>query len=112
MLRKHLLFLFLIPLPALAGRPFVTDDAALTTAGACQIESWAQHADSLTEYWMLPACNPGGNFEFTVGATRFEPAGQQWETRLQLQGKTLFKPLEPNGYGIGVAFGSLVATSG
>jgi hypothetical protein len=108
-LRKHLLFVLLAPLPAVAGRPFVTDAAALTTAGACQIESWTQHADSLIEYWTLPACNPGGNFEWTVGATRFQPTGQEWETRLLIQGKTLFKALKPGSYGIGIAFGGLVA---
>lgn len=101
--------LLLSPLAAQAGRPFVTDDAVLTAAQSCQIESWAQHADALTEFWALPACNPGGNFEITAGLARFEPEVADAEHRALIQGKTLFKPVSAGSFGWGIAAGGLVA---
>lgn len=95
-----------LPLPALwlangaawAACPFVTDDARLTTAGSCQLESWTRLYPNSTELWALPACNPTGNLEITVGggaAKLGEATG--WTDNYVLQAKTLFKTLEPNG---------------
>ena len=50
-----------------AARPFVTDDARLTTEGSCQLESWARLYENSSEIWALPACNPFGNLEVTLG---------------------------------------------
>ena len=33
-----------------AARPFMTDDARLTTEGSCQVESWARLYTSRSEY--------------------------------------------------------------
>ena len=52
---------------ASAARPMITDDARLTDAGACQLETWAHLHSRQKEWWALPACNPGGNFEFMYG---------------------------------------------
>ena len=52
---------------AWSARPFVTDDARLTTAGSCQLETWTRMYRDSTEFWALPACNPGGNLELTAG---------------------------------------------
>lgn len=92
---------------AYAGRPMVTDDAGLVAARSCQIEAWVQlHRDS-TDYWALPACNLGGNLEITLGGALTRAAGHT-QTRAQvLQAKTLFKPLPVNGWGIGLAAGTL-----
>ena len=36
-----------VPALAVAGRPFVIDDARLTDAGSCQLEVWGEsHTDS------------------------------------------------------------------
>ncbi|MCI0353848.1 MAG: hypothetical protein L0099_02240, partial [Acidobacteria bacterium] len=88
---------------ALAGRPFVTDDAALTTAHACQLETWVQHSDAATEWWALPACNPWGNFELTAGFVEVDAAAdhRSWV----LQGKTLFTAMDDDSVGIGFAAG-------
>jgi len=93
---------------AWAARPFVTDDARLTTAGSCQLESWARLYPVSTELWALPACNPTGNLEITVGggAAKLEGA-TTWTDDYVLQAKTLFKTLEPNGWGIGAAVGTI-----
>jgi hypothetical protein len=89
-----------------AGRPLFTDDAGIVDPGACQLESWGQRGrGGVSEYWVLPACNPTGNLELTVGAAQFRAPGER-DTRGILQGKSLFRPLEVNGWGWGVAIGN------
>lgn len=90
---------------ASAARPMITDDARLTDAGACQLETWTHQHSHQKEWWALPACNPGGNFEITLGGALSYSEGVRESGALQIQGKTLFKPLETNGYGLGLAFG-------
>lgn len=94
--------------PAQAARPFVTDDARLTTSGSCQLESWTRVYRTSTELWALPACNPGGNLELTVGggtAKLADEYGRSSDYVFQL--KTLAKTLEPNGWGAGIALGTI-----
>jgi hypothetical protein len=88
-----------------AARPMTTDDARLTDAGACQVESWVHIHGSQREIWALPACNPGGNFELTLGGALSFSGTRQERGAQVIQGKTLFKPLTTNGYGIGIAAG-------
>lgn len=92
---------------ARAARPFVVDDARIVDKGACQIETWHRaNADSGAENWALPACNPFGRVEITFGGGSLSsPAGARDQTDYQVQAKTLFKPLEINGWGWGVAAG-------
>ncbi|MBT9519494.1 MAG: hypothetical protein IV101_01255 [Dechloromonas sp.] len=100
-----LLCLCVITATAHAARPMITDDARLTDGGACQVESWVHLHGSQHELWALPACNPGGNFELTFGGALAWADGHQESGALVIQGKTLLKPLESNGYGIGFAAG-------
>lgn len=92
-----------------AARPFVTDDARLTTAGSCQIESWTRVYRTSTEVWALPACNPTGNFEVTLGQGRafYDAVGSEPADDYIFQAKTLIRPLETNGYGFGLAAGTV-----
>lgn len=90
-----------------AGRPMITDDARIVDARACQLESWIQDNRDSTEYWALPACNFTGNLELTLGGALTREAGQTATTDMVVQGKTLFKPLETNGWGIGLAVGTV-----
>ncbi|MFM8245405.1 MAG: hypothetical protein ACKN9M_00395 [Burkholderiaceae bacterium] len=91
-----------------AARPFVTDDARLTTASSCQLESWARIYPNSQELWALPACNPTGDLEFTVGGGVAKLDGSAgWTDDYVLQAKTLFKKLEPNGWGVGAAVGTI-----
>ncbi len=56
------------------------------------------------EVWALPACNPGGNLEFTFGG------GHDGETSTNdyvFQAKTIFRPLLPNEWGWGLAAGTV-----
>lgn len=96
-----------LSIPAWAARPFVTDDARLTTAGSCQLESWTRTYPGSREWWALPACNPGGNFEVTLGAGLAKNAGQSLTQDYVLQAKTLFCQLESNSWGWGLAVGTV-----
>jgi hypothetical protein len=88
-----------------AARPLITDDARTVDAKACQVESWVRSNQGSKEYWALPACNFTGNLELTFGGARMSDAEGTQTTDVVLQGKTLFKPLETNGWGIGLAVG-------
>lgn len=96
-----------LPASALAARPFITDDARLTTAGSCQLESWLRIYPDSKEVWALPACNPGGNFEITAGAGHARSDGEPGTRDYVLQAKTLFRPLETDGWGWGLALGTI-----
>ncbi|MFZ2854989.1 MAG: hypothetical protein WAZ34_12880 [Rhodocyclaceae bacterium] len=101
--------LLLLASPALhAARPFVTDDARLTTAQSCQLESWLRVYAKSSELWALPACNLGGNLEITAGGGRARFDNAPSTSDYVFQAKTLFKPLETNGYGIGLAVGKVL----
>ena len=90
-----------------AARPMITDDARIVDAKACQLESWVKDDRDSTEYWALPACNFTGNLELTLGGARTREGGHTRTTDVQVQGKTLFKLLEPNGWGLGLAAGTV-----
>lgn len=100
------------PPTAHAARPLVTDDARLVDDRACQLETWTQLSSSGNEYWALPACNFTGNLELTVG-TAFLPGEERGgidDAMLQLQGKTLFQPLQPDSFGWGLVAGTVLHT--
>ena len=96
----------IIPTCAFAARPFVTDDARLTTAGGCQLESWMR-IYRIARAMGPAACNPTGNLEFTVGGGSDAPRRRTRHQRLCFPGKTLFRPLETNDWGIGFAVGTI-----
>jgi hypothetical protein len=106
---RHLLISLslLISFSAFAARPFMTDDARLTTAGSCQLESWTRVYKNSREQWALPACNLTGNFEITAGGGRSKNTGEPGLNDYVLQGKTLFRELNTNGYGWGLAVGHM-----
>ncbi len=92
---------------ALAARPFVTDDARLTTAGSCQVETWTRLYSHSHEVWALPACNPWGNLELTVGGGAARQHGEASSHDHVLQVKTLLQPLSVGGWGWGLALGTI-----
>jgi hypothetical protein len=84
-----------------AARPFVTDDARVVDPGGCQVESFykEQRAYSGSEFWLLPACNPG-SVELTLGGNRIEG-----DRSVVAQAKFLIKPLQTNGFGFAGSIG-------
>jgi hypothetical protein len=106
--RAAALFAALITIASTAtqgARPMMTDDARLVDPQACQVESWVRTNKGSREHWALPACNFTGSLELTLGGAQTQSAAGSDTTDVILQGKTLFKPLETNGYGIGLAVG-------
>ncbi len=95
------------PPASYAARPLITDDARTVDAKACQVESWVRTNKDSKEYWALPACNFTGNLELTFGGARTSDAAGASTTDIVLQGKTLFKTLEPNGWSVGLAAGAV-----
>lgn len=109
MFKRSLFLLVLVADSAEAARPFVTDDARLTSANSCQLESWTRIYSSSSEIWTLPACNFGGNVEVTAGAGAAHGVNGigGWTGDYVFQAKTLFKALETNGWGVGIAAGNI-----
>ena len=92
----------------MAARPFVTDDARLTNAGQCQLESWSRRYRSGTEFWILPACNPFGNFELSLGSgVAYDAQGVRSQDYI-IQGKTLIRKLNTDDWGWGLAMGHVM----
>ncbi len=85
----------------------ITDDARVVDPKACQVETWMRRNQGSTERWALPACNPTGNAEITLGGGLTTEGGETHATDVQLQVKTLFRKLETNDWGIGLAVGRL-----
>mgnify|MGYP001564321521 CR=1 FL=1 len=102
------LCLGLASLPALAARPFNTDDARVVDAGGCQIETFVKKQSNFgeREAWFLPGCNPGGNLELTFGGLNIRNDADGRASTLIAQAKTLLKPLQTNGYGMAVSLGA------
>ncbi|MFZ4759390.1 MAG: hypothetical protein ACOYLX_14615 [Burkholderiaceae bacterium] len=101
-------FMLMIAGPAQAARPMTTDDARIVDDKACQVESWVRnYRRGGNEFWALPGCNPTGNLEITLGGASFRPQDAPSQSVFQGQLKTLFKPLEPDGWGIGLAIGTV-----
>lgn len=109
MKRGWLILLGLMALESvMAARPFVTDDARLTNAGQCQLESWSRRYRNSTEFWALPACNPFGNFEVSLGTgVAYDSQGLRSQDYI-IQGKTLIRKLSTDDWGWGVAFGRVM----
>ena len=90
-----------------AAYPMNTDDAGIVDAKACRLESWVKRNPDSTEFWAQPACNFTGNLELTVGGAITRAAGRFQTTGVVMQGKTLLKTMDPNGWGIGLAAGTI-----
>ena len=99
--------LILLSQPALAARPFITDDARITAEQSCQLESWVRLYPKSQEIWALPACNPTGNLEITAGGGWFHDNTQPSSHDEALQLKTVIRQLETNGWGWAVAAGTI-----
>jgi hypothetical protein len=106
---RHLLFCLALFFSAssFAARPFMTDDARLTAAGSCQLESWTRIYKDSNEKWAFPACNLTGNFEITAGGGHFKTTGEVATNDYVLQGKSLYRELKTNDYGWGLAVGQI-----
>jgi len=106
LLRYLAIFALALSTTAYAARPMVTDDARLTKGGSCHVESWAKVYSGGREFWALPACNPTGNFEMTLGVAVTKHNSEPTTDDYIVQAKTLFRELETNSWSIGLALGT------
>lgn len=101
-------FAALIAAPgAYAAGVMVVDDAGVVEAKTCQIETLMADRRDSRDYWVLPACNFTGNLELSLGGFYARDGAGAATHGVGLQAKTLFKPLESNGWGAGLAIGTL-----
>ena len=80
---------------AFAARPMMTDDARIIDPQSCQLEAWTKNNKKWDEYWALPACNPFGFFELTVGGSKAYSDDPTLPSDRIVQAKTIFKELQP-----------------
>jgi hypothetical protein len=87
----------------LGAQQYITDDASLTPDRACQIQTWFGERAS----WVLPVCTPVHNVELSLGfiAVRRDATGAG-HFEYVVQGKTLLRPLRPDGWGVGAVAGA------
>lgn len=104
--RLSILLLLFVPVIGQAARPLVTDDARLTKDGSCQVESWVKTYSSGNELWTLPACNPLGNFEMTLGVVASKQRNAPSTDDYIFQAKTLFRDLKINDWAMGMVIGT------
>jgi hypothetical protein len=90
-----------------AAQPLVTDDAAVVAPRTCQVEAWVRSASDARDYAVQPACNPTGNLELAVGATRVRPDDDKRSSMVQLQAKTVLLPRNDGAWSFGVIAGAL-----
>ena len=76
-----------------AARPMITDDARIIDPQSCQVESWVKSSKDSEEYWALPACNPLGFFELTLGGSKIHSQDPTDSSGRVVQAKTVFREL-------------------
>ena len=91
------MFISISSVSLFAGHPLITDDATIAD-------------DKRVNLSPGPACNFTGNLELlelTVGGAWTHEAHRTRNSGVAIQGKSIFKPLETNGWGLGLAAGTL-----
>lgn len=75
------------------------DDATVIAPHSCQVEGTLYFHRHGTNKVLSPACNVGENLELQASGA-WNRDGGQFSRDWQLQGKTVLRPLETNGYGV------------
>jgi hypothetical protein len=83
------------------AQQFVVDDAEIADRGACQLEAWHGQTGS----WILPACQFIPNLEITAGIGFVDEDGDTRDFEYVVQGKYIFRELQPNDFAIGLVAG-------
>ena len=95
--------------PAYAGQPLYTDDATILPQGACQVEAFSKRlldrGRAGAEAAVQPACNLGGNAEWSLAYTRVNSSDESKLHLIGIGAKTVFRTLETGGWGAGASIG-------
>lgn len=94
-----------LALPAQAGRPLATDDAAIVATDACQLELWSEHWRDARAVWANPGCNPFGRTEFAFAFARQDPQGAERLNLRRWQIKQMLRDTDERQTGFAVAVG-------
>lgn len=102
------LALCLCAMPALAGRPFSTEDASVLEAKECEVESYLTHATARNTptqrgWWAQPSCGVGLHTQLAIGGGQVTAAGDSIAS-LALVGKTALRELSDSQTGFAVAY--------
>jgi hypothetical protein len=101
---RHLAIAAWLLAPGLAqgARPMLADDASILGTGQCTVESWIDSHPEARQYWMVPHCR-AGDWELSGGLGELRPTqASPASNSALLQAKTVFRPLSPNDWGIGI----------
>jgi hypothetical protein len=95
-------------MPALAGRPFSTEDASVLEARECEVESYLTHATARNTptqrgWWAQPSCGVGLHTQLAIGGGQVTSAGDSIAS-LALVGKTALRELDDNQTGFALAY--------
>jgi hypothetical protein len=106
-LRAPALALAMAALTVQAGQPLVTDDAAVVAAKTCQFEAGVRATRDDALWFAQPACNFGGDVEWSAGGGHLAPDANPSSTITQLQVKAvLFRTTDSKG-SLGVSAGAV-----
>lgn len=105
----HVSRVFALPLVAVAMLPFDTraaaslmvDDASITDAGRCQLESWGRHTDAGNEWTAVPACTIAGT-EWSLGVSHQRATAA---TQRAVGAKRVLRDLDQRRWGVAVSAG-------
>jgi hypothetical protein len=90
---------------AFAAGAMNVDDAQVLGANKCQLEAWGKFNRDGTERWLNPSCNLTGNLEVSWGNSWQRDGTGMYLANSQLQGKTVFREMSPDSYGVGMLAG-------
>lgn len=100
--------LALVASPAIAGRPFATEDAGVLTAGECELEAYALRqtagdAPKETGWWVQPGCGVGYRTQLAFGGGRIKVEPDRY-TAAALSGKSRLHELTDEQTGVALAY--------
>lgn len=98
-----LVLLSVCAFPARAGGSLFVDDATITPAGQCQVESWTRAYFPGQEFTAVPACNIA-NSEFGLGVSHY--SHPQSAAFWSVGGKRVFRDAGAHPWGIGLSAGA------
>ena len=90
-----------------AAQPLVTDDAAVVAPKTCQVEGSVRAPRDGALWAAQPACNFGGDLEWSVGAGHLAPDADPSSTIVQLQLKSVLYRTADEQVSFGAVGGAL-----
>lgn len=94
--------------PAIAGRPFATEDAGVLAAGECELEAYvlrqtARDAPKETGWWIQPGCGIGYRTQLALGGGRTKVESDRFSAAA-LSGKTWLREATDGQTGFTLAY--------